>query len=234
MAAGHLVERRNQVTRATAGRHGGFHTGVDAGEMGREPSAHGVAIDAQAGRIDLGSALQEGESAARGERDEEPVVVPGRIYGIKRVRIRSGAAGEVIDLVALRRMRGIERAPIGVETIVDLPVGQRHLIAAPVERQARIAALCVGYDRCEIGGLSAAMDVHQSRKGFRAFRKSVESRDGRRLAFKDAHAVADDLADDAVDLPRLRHLRFDGFLERVEPRPQFIEVLRHLAVLERR
>ena len=193
-----------------------------------------MAVDAEPLRIDFGPALQEGESPARGQRDQEPVAVARRFDRIEGEGVGGDAAGEVIHLVALRRMGGVERAPIGVETIVDLPVGQRHLVAAPVEGEAGVTALRIGDDIRQVRGLATAVDVHQSRELLRAFRRGIEGRDRGRLALEDAHAVADDLAGDAIDLPRLRHLRFDGFLERIEAAPQLLEILRHLAVLQRR
>ncbi len=233
LASRHLVERRGQVAGSAAGGHRRLHALIDAGEMGGEATAHRVAIDAEAGGVDLRLALQEGQAAAGGERDQEPVVVTGRIDRIEGEGVGLGAAGKVIDRITLGRMGGVECAPVGIEAVVELAIGEGHLVATPVEREARVATLRVGHDRREIRGLAAAMDMHQSGQGRGAFRKGIERRDSRRLTFEYAHTVADDLAGNAVDLPGLRHLDLEGFLARIIITPKCVEVSRGLAVLQR-
>ncbi len=131
-------------------------------------------------------------------------------------------------------MRGVERTPVGIEAVVELAIGEGHLVAAPVEREARVAAFRVRHDCREIGRLAAAVDVHQAGQGGGAFRKSVERRDGRGLAFEGADAIADDPADDAVLFPFFGHFGFDRFLARIKISPQRVEILWRLAVLQRR
>ena len=132
-----------EITRPTTRGHRSLHARVDTSHHGGQAAAHGMARHAKLRRIDLGLVLQERQPAPRAEAHDEPVVIAHGINRIEGERIRRRPDCEVVGLVALRRVRGVERAPIGIRSVVDLAIGQGHLVTAPVEGQRCVAQLRV-------------------------------------------------------------------------------------------
>ena len=197
------------VSRSSAGRHGGLHPGVDPREIGGELAAHGMPVHTDARRIHLRLPLKQTESAARGHQHEEPIAVPGGFNTVERVLIGRERTSKMIHLVMLRRMRGVESAPVGLGAVIGkMGPPKVQLVAAPVERERRIAALCIGDDIVETGRLTAAMKGEKGGKMFAVLREGVKGGHPRWRPFEHAHLIAHHAADHAILLPFLEHLDF--------------------------
>ena len=135
----------------------------------------------------------------------------------------------MVRRVALRRMRGVELAPVGLRPVVaHLRATEVQLVAAPVERNAGIATLGVGHDAVERSRLPAAVQLDERREFRSTFWKSVEGGDLRRRAFENADLIADEPANHAALLPLLEDFDFEGVLARLEASPKLGQRLRDI------
>jgi len=213
-----------KIARPSAGRHGCFDSPVDSGEVGRELATHRMPMGADPRPVHFWLLFQKGDTAARGHQHQKPIAVPRRFHRIECELIRQERPGEVVRLVALRRMRGVEFPPIGLRPAPRL-LAEAHLVAAPIDRKAGITAPGVGHDAIERSRLPAPVQLDE-RWEFRSTRRiGIKRRDPRRCSFKNADLIADNPADDAVLLPFLEHfdLQRRSLVEGRKVRPKLVE-----------
>ena len=188
-------------------------------------------------RIHFRLLFQKRDGAAGGHQHEKPIAVPRRLDRIEREFIWRERACEMVHLVALRRMRGVEFAPVGLGAVVgSLRPTEVQFVAAPVDGDAGVAAPGVSHHAVERRRLSAAVDVEQGGEFRCALWKRVERGHARRRSLEDANLVADQPAPHAVLLPRLEDfaVKRRGPVEFPKPGPEFSDGLRDVGCLGKR
>ncbi len=105
-------------------------------------------VGADPHRVQFRLLFQEGERAARSHQHDKPIAVSRRLDRIERVFVRRERPGEMVRVVALRRMRGVELAPVGLWPAPDF-LAEAHLVAAPIDRNARVPAFGVSHHAVE-------------------------------------------------------------------------------------
>ena len=233
--AGHHSLVLQKVARPAARRHGGFDALVDSREVRRELAPHGMAVGTDARHVHFRLLFQKGDGAARGHEHEKPIAVPRRLDRVERVFIRRKRTREMVRLVALRRMRGVEFAPIGLRPVVaHRRAAEVQFVAAPVERNARIPALGISDHAVERSRLPATVHLEDGGQFRSSFWKSVEAGDSRRRSFENADLIANNLAPHPILLPLLEDFDFERALARIKARPELGERSRDLRCSGRR
>jgi hypothetical protein len=213
-------------------RHGRLDAAVGAGDVHREVAPHRVTVHAEPLRIDLALPFKKRQAATATEGEQIPVVVLGMLTVVVELQ-RPGQQRAVALHVALRR---IDRSPIGVGIAVfraldGVERSRAAAAAAPVHREARVAA---GHEQLHLGkraSLPAPMDVHHTRHragGVGAFGKPVDRGHPRGHALERADEVANVAVDAAVLAPLADHLRLERIAARIEVGPQFGDRPRHV------
>jgi hypothetical protein len=95
--------------------------------------------------IDLRLLLQERQAPSGSQREQEPVVVPGRLERIEVLVI-----GLQVEITRYILLRWIDGSPIGVRITI---LGVLHFPTAPIDRQAGIPTLGIEFDFFQEGTL---------------------------------------------------------------------------------
>ena len=155
-------------------------------------------------------------------RTRNQLLFPGGLDWIECKFVGREGAGEVIYLIPLWRMRGVEFAPVGLGPGPSL-LSNLHWVAAPIDGQSGVAALCVGDYGIQRGGLAAAVDVEDGGEVCLPLGEGVEGGDFGGSAFKRADFVCNDSADEIVLFPMIENFRLKRIAAGIEIGPQLGE-----------
>ncbi len=160
------------VADPATGRRGGPDPVVGCRGHHRELAAHRVAVHAEPGRVHFRLLLEKRQRPARGQGAEEPVAVARRVDGVECPGGRFQVAPVRVVRVTVRRVVGVERAPVGDQLVMRViglaipeqpgfvgrdPVIRRLDPAAPADRDRGIPAPGIGAAGLGVRVLPAAM-----------------------------------------------------------------------------
>ena len=153
------------VTGTTTRWHSSFHSFVDSRQICGEFASHGMAINTDTSGIHFRLLFQKCYGPAGSHQHKIPIAVARRFNAVDGIVIRSqGSTDEMIDLVALRRMRGVKLAPIGLGTIpCHFCSSEIKLVASPINRNTGITTPRVSEHAFQPGRLAPSMNRKQGR-----------------------------------------------------------------------